>query len=444
MRDIALLAIMAVGLPIAAIHPVYGAYLWTWISVMSPHRLTYGFAYNMQWAFYTAIATSIGLVLTKDRRRLPVAPPTIALALFLCWILLGYPFSMFPEGSYDMLSKVVKILFMTFVAAALIVERKQVTWLAWVLVVSLGFYGVKGGIFTILNAGAYRVWGPDGSFIEGNNELALALVTVIPLMWFLFEITTARLVRWGLAAAMSLTALAAIGSWSRGALLAIAAMSLAIWWYSKRKALLGLGLVTMWPLVVAFMPGGWDERMSTIINYTQDGSAMGRIEAWWTMWNLARAHPLLGGGFDIYNDAVFRLYAPAGSIARAAHSIYFQVLGEHGFVGLFLFLLVWWLTWRTSVWIKRNTTPDGETRWAFHLAAMSQVSLVGYLVGGAFLSLAYFDLPYYILVMLISAQSILQAAAKSSAAVPHSVAASIKTPRRSPGMAATQVPGRGA
>ena len=113
----------------------------------------------------------------------------------------------------------------------------------------------------------------------------------------------------------------------------------------------------------------------------------------------------------------FTLYAPNPTDIHAAHSIYFQVLGEHGFVGLFLFLLLWWLTWRTAVWIRKNTKPKGETAWAYHLAAMSQVSLVGFLVGGAFLSLAYFDLPYYIVVALIATKWILQRESTASQVV---------------------------
>ena len=413
MRDYALLAFMIGALPSALIHPVYGIYLWTWISVMNPHRLTWGFTYNMPFALYTALATFVGLILTKDRRRMPIAAPTIALALFLAWIVIGYPFSFFPAGSYEMLNKVVKIQLMTFVAAAVIVERRHVRWLVWVLTVSLGFFGVKGGLFTIRTAGAYKVWGPPGSFIEGNNELALALIASIPLMWYLLETSAKRWVKVGLATAMVLTALAALGSYSRGALLAIAAMAITLWWYSKRKALLGLILITLAPMLVAFMPGAWDTRMRSILNYAHDGSAMGRINAWWNAWNLAKDYPLFGGGFDIAEPSVFARYAPNPTDIHAAHSIYFQVLGEHGFVGLFLFLLIWWFTWRTAVWIREHTTPGGEHRWAFHLAAMAQVSLVGYFVGGAFLSLAYFDLPYYIMVLLVATRWIIENEAQS-------------------------------
>ncbi len=192
MRDIALLLFMVCAIPAAFIHPVYGVYLWTWLSVMNPHRLTWGFSVDLPFAMFTALATLIGLVVTKDKRRWPIAAPTVALALFLAWMTLAYPFALFPDQEFDMWNKVMKIQIMTLVAAALVVEREHVKRLVWVLVISLGFYGVKGGIFTIMTAGAQRVWGPSGTFIEGNNEIALALIIAIPLMWYLFEVTTTR------------------------------------------------------------------------------------------------------------------------------------------------------------------------------------------------------------------------------------------------------------
>lgn len=74
--------------------------------------------------------------------------------------------------------------------------------------------------------------------------------------------------------------------------------------------------------------------------YAQDSSALGRLNAWWMAFNLAKAN-FFGGGFAIYNAQTFALYAPDPTDIHAAHSIYFMVLGEHGFVGLALFLLLW-------------------------------------------------------------------------------------------------------
>ena len=149
--------------------------------------------------------------------------------------------------------------------------------------------------------------------------------------------------------------------------------------------------------------------MATIGASDVDGSAQGRINAWMMAWNLAVARPI-GGGFEVITPELFARYAPNPLDIHAAHSIYFQVLGEHGFVGLFLFLLLWWSVWRWAGRLRvtgRTSTPDA---WARQLGGMIQVSLVGYLVGGAFLSLAYFDLPYNLLVLAVVARRLVRQA----------------------------------
>jgi O-antigen ligase len=98
---------------------------------------------------------------------------------------------------------------------------------------------------------------------------------------------------------------------------------------------------------------------------------------------------------------VFRRYLPDYDRIHSAHSIYFQVLGEHGFAGLALFLLFWLLTWQLSRRIIKLTKGDPQSKWAYWLAAMIQVSLVGYFVGGMFLNLAYWDMPYYLMIALV-------------------------------------------
>jgi probable O-glycosylation ligase (exosortase A-associated) len=124
---------------------------------------------------------------------------------------------------------------------------------------------------------------------------------------------------------------------------------------------------------------------------------------------------LLGGGFDIYTPSIFGSYAPNPTDIHAAHSIYFQVLGEHGFVGLLLFLLIWVLVWRSAAFLRKQGAADPQVSWARDLGSMCQVSLVGYLVGGAFLSLAYFDLPYNLLVLMVVTERLVREHARGPA-----------------------------
>jgi probable O-glycosylation ligase (exosortase A-associated) len=153
--------------------------------------------------------------------------------------------------------------------------------------------------------------------------------------------------------------------------------------------------------MLTFMPDAWYERMATIGDYQQDASALGRLNAWEFAWNLAVERPLIGGGFNTFTPDLFLLYAPNPLDFHDAHSIYFEVLGEQGFVGLVLFLLLMFMTMFMGGRIIRRCRKIPELHWARNLAAMLQVSIVGYAVGGAFLGLAYFDLYYCLIAMMV-------------------------------------------
>lgn len=400
MRDILLLVLFSIVLPFAVRFTWVAVLLWSWISLMNPHKLAFGFANTAPFAAVAAGAALISLLFNRDRLRWPFPPVVIALALFVIWMCITTVFAINPDLSSVQLNKVIKIQLMTLVALIALRERKHIELFVWINVLSIGFYGFKGGLFTIATGGASRVWGPPGGFIEGNNEIALALVVTLPLMNYLrmtAERWWVRSALWGL---MGLSVVAAVGSQSRGAFLALLAMGLMFWMRSHQKIVTGMAVLLTAFTVAAFMPTSWEQRMGTIQSYELDGSAMGRINAWKTSINLANSR-ITGGGFESYTPEVFAQYAPDPLNIKVAHSIYFSVLGEHGYIGLILFLLVWSLSIQMRSKISTQAANHASAQWTANLAGMCQVSLVSYAVGGAFLSLAYFDLPYNILVMLV-------------------------------------------
>jgi probable O-glycosylation ligase (exosortase A-associated) len=399
-RDIALSLIILGILPFAARRTWVGVLLWTWLSIMNPHRLTWGFAYDMPWAQMAALATLISLFVDRGRLKMVWTAPVILLALFIVWMCITTVFAVHPGPSAEQLTKVLKIQIFTLIAFAAIRERKHIELFVWVNALSIGFFGFKGGLFIIRSGGGQRVWGPPGSFIDGNNEIGLAIIMVIPLLFFLRQFANNRWVRHGLLLTMVLGAVAAIGTYSRGAFLAIAAMGAVLWWRAPSRIVNGIIIAAVAVTALSLMPQEWTDRMNTIETYQQDNSAMGRVNAWTMAYNLANDR-FLGAGFEAASEGLFQKYAPIPK-ARAAHSIYFQVLGEHGWVGLGLFLSIGAFGFLTAARIRRKAKNVPEAQWVYNLAGMLQVSLVGYAVGGAFLSLAYFDLPYNVLVILVA------------------------------------------
>lgn len=400
MRDILVTAIIFGALPFVIRRPWIGILLWSWVGYMNPHRLTWGFAYDFPFAMVVGLVTIVAFFFSREKKEMLWTRETVLLLIFICWMLFTTFLAFYPESAWAQWNKVWKIQLMIFLTVLIITDRQKLNWLIWVIALSFMFYGVKGGIFTILNGGAYHVQGPVGSFIEGNNELALAMLMGIPLIRYLHLQETRKWLRFGLASAIVLTGVAAIGSQSRGALLGMVAMGVFLWLKSRDKIITGFYISVVVIILAAIMPQTWYDRMSTINTYEEDLSAQGRINAWHTAFNVAKDR-ITGGGFDMWEPPVFHKYAPNPHLVLDVHSIYFEVMGEHGFIGFTLFILLGVMTWIRAQQIIKRCKYDPDKKWATDLAAMIQVSLIGYATGGAFLGLAYFDLPYHLLIIIL-------------------------------------------
>jgi probable O-glycosylation ligase (exosortase A-associated) len=196
---------------------------------------------------------------------------------------------------------------------------------------------------------------------------------------------------------------AVLGTYSRGALLAVIAMGMFLWWKGKHKLQALVIVLLAIPFALATMPEKCYERMETIRTYELDTSASMRLNSWQTMWNLAKSRPVVGAGFEAGTQQVYARYSPDPSFPpQTAHSIYFQALGEHGFVGLALYLLMFGAFWRKASRVIETTRDHAELQWAGDLSRMMQVTLIGFAVGGAFLSLVNFDVPYYLVALMIA------------------------------------------
>lgn len=406
MRDILLTAFIAGLLPFVIRRPEIGAYLWVWLGMMNPHKLSYGFAYSLPFAHIVAILTMIAYVFSKNKKPLPINGGVVLLFALMAWMTVTSAFSInAPQPVWDRWIFVVKIFVMLLLTMMILRGRKQIDWLIWTIVVSIGFYGVKGGVWTLLTGGGGRVWGPPGGMLEDNNSLAIALVIILPLMYYLHQTAARRWIRYALAASMVFVGFSVLGSQSRGALLAVLVMAFALGLKSKRPIGFSLVIGIMVLLALTFMPDTWTERMDTIQGYNADNSAMSRIYTWQTMWNVAVSRPFLGAGFAADNLSVFSMFAPTDSKfdffhgrVFVAHSIYLQALGEHGFPGLLLYLALGGWVWWTAGKVARQSERHAElANWSPLLMRMCQVSTLGFAVGGAFLSLMNLDVPYYLL-----------------------------------------------
>lgn len=402
MRDILVTLLIFGSLPLILWRPWIGILVWSWVGYMNPHRLTYGFAYDMPFALIVAVTLLLAMMFSKEKYRLPWSGTLVLWIIFLAWMLLSSYLAIYPNRAMTLYSTVIKIQVMTMVTLMLLTDISKIRALICVIVFSIGFYSVKGGLFTLMTGGGFRVLGPAGSNISENNALALATLVTVPLMVYLYKVYHhLRWLRWTLGVSILLSVVSALGSQSRGALIAVVAVAGFFWLKTPGKMITGIGIVLLGVLTFNFMPDSWHERMGTITNYEEDASAMGRIHAWNYAVNIA-SDRLTGGGFNSWSAGTYAVYSPdAQNTSIVAHSIYFSVLADHGWPGLVMYLTLLLIAWRNlSRVIAQTRNSDSEFKPAL-LAKMLQVSLVAYTSGGAFLSLAYFDLPWHIIAISI-------------------------------------------
>ena len=399
MRGYAFLLIFLASLPLIFVTPFNGVLIWYAFSLGNFHTLTWGFLSNLYYAYIIAILTAVSWLFSRtEKKRLPITPLVILTMLFSFWITITSFFALAPEDDvWGKWSFFQKVLLMCLIGFALTTTRERVSQLIWVVVLSIGFWGVKGTISFAIHGGSVGIHGPEGGITASNNEFGVALVMLLPLLFYLWYTAVDHRVRRGLMVMGFMVASATVFTFSRGALVGVCAMAAVLWLRSPAKMSVGLAIAAFAASIYMFAPASWFNRMETIETYQKDSSATGRIDLWRASLRIAELHPIVGGGFSVthYANVTNRMLEgttiPRLDVGRAAHSIYFDVLSEHGWVGLALFLMISAYSWRSCASLIRNARARPYFAWANVLGRMGQAVLVGYWTSGAFQSLAYFD-----------------------------------------------------
>jgi probable O-glycosylation ligase (exosortase A-associated) len=213
---------------------------------------------------------------------------------------------------------------------------------------------------------------------------------------------------------LALMVVTVVMTFSRGGFLGLVVLAGFMVKNSKNKVA-SFGLVAAAGVLIWLLaPAAWFERLNTIESADNDGSFMGRVVAWKISWLIAMDHPLFGGGmhavqrllvWDTYKPLLPQLdfipTPPADSSPHAAHSSYFEILGDLGFVGFTLFVSTLLAAFWNCHQIYKMSRARAELAWAAELSRMMQISMVVYVLTTAALSMGYFEL-LYIMVGLLS------------------------------------------
>ena len=414
MRDLALVLCWLAILPAAFTRPFLAALVAVWLTLLSPTYYVYGFGRTIPIYMISLGIGALAIVLNKQRIRLA---PTPTLILFMVFLAHGGIVTLFAIGDPDLnwllYTNLLKIFVVCFFISAVLTSRLRVH--AMMIIISLGFglHGIVEGLKVIGTAGSHHVIGIP-SFGD-NNQFGVGILMALPIIYYVANRASVKWVRYGFLAMSVLCFFTIIGTNSRGAFLGMVVIGILAIIRSGNAIKAGLAATAVAVILLSIAPDSWFQRMDTINNANSDGSFMGRVTIWKMSTIMALDRPFTGGGFHaIQTERVWQSYIPSyGKLsfiaapepeevdARAAHSIYFEILGDTGFIGLALFLSLLALAFRNVSAVQRKLKGNLEYAWMSDLAKTLQISLIAYAFSAAALSMAYFEF-YYIIITVLS------------------------------------------
>jgi probable O-glycosylation ligase (exosortase A-associated) len=419
MRDIVFLTLLPIILYCMAKRPFIALGMWIWTALFFPNAWMYGLGNSIRYNLLFAGMTVLGYLMQKDK------PPTrwgaigTLVTVFFLWTCLSSLMGTGnPDSIMDRWTYLLKIVILFYFVNLIVSKKLHLDFFLWSVVLSIGFFAALEGLKFLGSGGGHKIEGLPGHVLGDRNELAVAFVMLLPICYYMLTEfgQRSRIVKLGMLGLMGLIVMSIIGTQSRGGMIALMGLFGYMFLKSDRKIPL-LILAGVLVLVAShFISAEWAQRMDTIGNADKDDSFMGRVVAWKLSFIVAVHNPIFGGGFKVIEywpnwqaltqefDSFPFFYTgearPDPRGAHAAHSIYFQLLGEHGFGGLAIYLSFIVVAFRKAGSIARRAREHAELAWMATLGTMMQLSLFSFCLGAAALSFAYFDLTFALLAII--------------------------------------------
>jgi len=400
------------------ISPFTGVLLYYWLDDLPPDQV-YSVTLLPGYISFALGALTFFMWLILEKKTVPrPLLVTMLMTALLLWVNVTSLYALAPNEATFEWSRTIKVIGFAILTAQMLSTRARLEAFVWVLVLTATYFAVPGAIKVIISGGSGGIGdgevvvGAWGSFFGDRVTLSVVMAMALPFALYLGRQTTLLPAGWlklvkpamlGIAAAFLI---ALIGTFARTGLLAGSATLLMLAARSRRK-IVAVPVVAATALALfAIAPENWFSRMDTIANYQEDGSAMSRIAAWKWAWQIVLHHPIVGGGFGVF-------VLDAGSIPGRlgwieAHNIFFEVMGEHGFVGLGLFCCLIAAIYRGCAVVKKRVRGREQLAWTADLAGATQISLVAFVVGGSFVSIAFTPFLYLLAAITVGVRSLVE------------------------------------
>ncbi|RYY29003.1 MAG: putative O-glycosylation ligase, exosortase A system-associated [Sphingomonadales bacterium] len=423
MRDLVFVAFLAAIFAAGFRRPFIFVLAYAYIDIVSPQRLTYILLNSVPISMIAVGLAVMGWLAVDDKRDVRVAPRQGLIVLLIAYCYYTTVHADFPVEARDKWEWVWKALAFAAFLPLTLRTKLRIESLLLFMVLSASSIIIVGGIKTVGSGGGYgelNLMVTNNSGLYEGSTISMVAIAIIPLILWFTKFGTIFKPDWRVKTFCYCLVFACllipVGTSTRTGLLCILLLAILMIRDFKRPIVYLAALGTLGIAAIPFLPSAFTERMETIQTYKADASASTRIEVWkWTM-NYVKDHPM-GGGFETYRQNQIR-YEKVAMVddgeghmvikrsweidkARAYHSSYFEMLGEQGYPGLILWLLINVIgLFRMEVLRRRYKKPEPDQAWIAPLAAALQNGHIIYLLGSTFIAIAFQPFIY----MLIGAQ----------------------------------------
>lgn len=413
MRDIGLALFLLSFIAVGFRRPFLLVLAYCYVDIVAPQRLSY-YLVNSIPVSLIAFCLAVGMwLVADDKKNIRYSSRQFLLVILLIYCGLTTQLADFPVEAAAKWSWVWKALLWAIFLPLTLTTRLRIEALATTMILCASSIAITGGIKTLAGGGGYGTLAllvEDNSGLYEGSIMSCVAVAIIPIILFLSRYSTIFPPDWrvkSFAYALCFACLLIpIGTQARTGLVCIIMLAILAMRFTKRRFVYAgaIGLAAL--ITVPLLPSAFMDRMSTIQEYKADSSASTRVAVWKWTWDYAKDHPF-GGGFDAFRGNRVEYQLEDGSkivdSARAYHNSYFEMLGEQGYIGLIVWLVlhVLGIIQMEKIHRRYRNNPRSDLKWVSPLAVALQNAQIIYLTGCMFVGIAFQPFIYMILAMQI-------------------------------------------
>lgn len=437
MRDLFFVAFLLAMFGLGLRRPFLLVLAYAYVDIVSPQHLSYYLLNSVSISMVAASLAIGGWLLFDDKKNLTVAPRQ-----FLMLALLGYAYftTVYADLPTEALAKwdwAWKALFWSIFLPLTLRTKLRIEAYLLVMILAASSIIMVGGIKTLLSGGGYgalHLMVDNNSNLYEGSQISTVAIAIVPIILWFARFGTVFQPDWRVrlfaGALIFACLLIPVGTEARTGLVCIGVLAILMLRDVKRR-LVYMALTTLaCAAAIPMLPASFTDRMGTISTYQADESASTRLAVWGWTWEYVKEHPL-GGGFEAYRQNRLRVQTVSTSGSgpvqiidqqlledrgRAYHSSYFEMLGEQGFPGLILFLLIHGIgLLRMEVLRRRHHGAEGPDAWISPLATALQGAQIIYMVGSLFVGIAWQPFVYMLLSIQIGFDTVVSRRARNEA-----------------------------